>query len=343
MIEKNIILGNGINIEFSGNDDYKNYAIIQRMCNNLSESGRYIDVFDGKVDACDMSDFLINLNKWFKNHALRGVEALKLFENKDELLALLDMSKRYEKTNPDVFDIGLEDYLLAIKFFNKTYGDKAIDYNTIYQGITIIMLDAIYNDGKIENLYENMGNFKDELKKFKNIFTLNYDNNIDALIGKPIYHIHGSFSNLHHEYRKDTLKGWALMQMGKSLLPYIKGKEYLYCDAVFGFSGKNKMERINQYNEIYTNLTMAKISKKHPELQTPKYPIEEFKSICGDLHMIGICPNNDSHIFTMINNNPNIKKLVYYSACSDDSTKIQSIINKPVQIINVFKYWKKIG
>lgn len=342
MIEQNVILGNGINIEFSGNDDYKNYAIIQRMCNNLSDSGRYIDVFAGIVDACDMSDFMASLNKWFKNHALRGIEALKLFDNKDELLALLEMSKRYSKTNPDVFDIGLEDYLLAVKLFNAKYGEEAVNYNALYQAITILMLDAIYNEGKIENLYKNMEPLKKELEKFKNIFTLNYDTNIDSLMKKPIYHIHGSFANLHHEYRSDTLKGWALIQTGKTLVSYIKGKEYLYCDAIFGFSGENKMERINQYNEIYTNPIMVEILQEHPELQAPKYPIEEFKSISGNLHMIGICPNNDSHIFKMINDNSNIKRIVYYSACDDDSKKIQNIMNKPVQIINVFKYWKKI-
>lgn len=342
MIEKSVLLGNGLNIEFSDNDEYKNYSIIQRMCNNLSEENRYDDVFAGTIKASDMFDFMENLNKWFKEHALRGIEALKWIENKDELCALLEMSKRYSKTDPNVFDIGLEDYLLAAKLFNATYADKGVNYNTLYQGIKILMLDAIYNEGKIEHLHTKMNSFKKELSKFHNIFTLNYDTNVESLIGEPIYHLHGSFANLHHEYREDTLKGWLLTQLGKELVPYIKGKEYLYCDAVFGFSGKNKMERIEQYNEVYTNTAILNIAQKHPELKMPKYPIEKFKRISGELHLMGVCPNNDSHIFKMINDNPNIKRILYYSACDADSQKIQNILNKPIQIINVFKYWKKI-
>lgn len=139
MIEKNVLLGNGLNIEFSDNDEYKNYSIIQRMCNNLSEENRYDDVFAGIIKASDMFDFMENLNKWFKTHVLRGIEALKWIENEDELCALLEMSKRYSKTDPNVFDIGLEDYLLAAKLFNATYADKAVNYNALYQGITILL------------------------------------------------------------------------------------------------------------------------------------------------------------------------------------------------------------
>ena len=85
MIEQNVLLGNGINIEFSENDDYKNFAILQRMCVNLSTPGRYIDIFNGIIDSSDMYDFMEKLNKWFKNHALKGIESLSLFENEDEL------------------------------------------------------------------------------------------------------------------------------------------------------------------------------------------------------------------------------------------------------------------
>ena len=60
MIEQNVLLGNGINIEFSENDDYKNFAILQRMCVNLSTPGRYIDIFNGIIDSSDMYDFTIS-------------------------------------------------------------------------------------------------------------------------------------------------------------------------------------------------------------------------------------------------------------------------------------------
>ena len=104
MIEQNVLLGNGINIEFSENDYYKNFAILQRMCANLSTPGRYIDIFNGIIDSSDMYDFMDKLNKWFKNHALKGIESLSLFENEDELRSILEMSKRYSHTDTSVFD-----------------------------------------------------------------------------------------------------------------------------------------------------------------------------------------------------------------------------------------------
>ncbi len=66
MVESNVLFGNGLNIEFSGNDDYKNWAILQRMNINFSEECRYDDVFAGKVKSDDMRDFLHNLNYCLK-------------------------------------------------------------------------------------------------------------------------------------------------------------------------------------------------------------------------------------------------------------------------------------
>lgn len=342
MLKRNVLFGNGVNIEFSNSDEYKNYEILQRMCNNLEEEGRYEDVFEGTVKAEDMKGFMEGLNEWFKNKALKGIGALRWIDNEDEMFALLEMSKRYKGKNPDVLEIGLEDYLLGLKLFNASYGEDALNFQTLYQGITLLMLDAIYNDGKIEEIYKNMECMRDELKKYNNIFTLNYDSNIDMLVEKTVYHLHGSFARLHHEYRPETFKGWAILQCGKTLPKYIVGKEYLYSDAIFGFSGKDKLERMKEYNKVYDEPSVQKIILYHPELEKPKYPIDEFKQIDGELHMIGVCPNNDSHIFQMINDNSNIKRIVYYSASSDDSKRIQQILNKPVTIRDVFKYWKKI-
>lgn len=340
--EKNVLFGNGVNIEFSGTDEYKNYSIIQRMCDNMNEKGRYTDVFNGTIDADDMRDFLLLLHKWFKEHALKGIEALRIVENKDELLALMDMSKRYSKTDSDMLNIGLEDYLLALKLFNATYKDEAVDFESLYQGITKIMLDSIYNDGKIEEIYKNMECLKTELLLFSNIFTVNYDTNIEHVVGHKIYHLHGSFDRLHHEYSPQTLKGWAIQTQGKKLPRYIKGKEYLYCDAIFGFSGQDKQKRIDDYNYIYEKPELETLRNQHPELECPRYPIKEFMNISGELHIIGLGPNNDSHIFKMINENNKINKVIYYSASEEDSVKIKKIVNKKIKIKNVFEYWDSL-
>lgn len=342
MVESNVLFGNGLNIEFSGNDDYKNWAILQRMINNLAEFGRYDDVFGGYVTATDMKDFLDKLNIWFKSKALRGIAVLRLVENEDELKALMEMSKRYKGKDPNVLEIGLEDYLLGLKLFNASYGEDAVSNNTLFQGMDRLMLDAIYNDRAIEEIYRNMICFKSRLLKFDNIFTLNYDSNIDMVVEQPVYHLHGSFKTLHHEYRPETYKGWILLQLGKTLPTYIAGKEYLYCDAVLGFSGLNKLNKMQKYNEVYDNPLSQAILKEHPELETPKYSIDNFKAIKGQLHLIGVCPNNDSHIFKMINDNTNITQVLYYTACDADTEQVQKVIGKPIKIINVFKYWDQV-
>lgn len=160
MIAKNVLFGNGINIEFSNSNEYKNYEIIKRMCSNIAEEGRYEDVFAGTISAEDMKGFMENLNTWFKTRALKGIAALRWVENEGEILALLEMSKRYKGKDPDVLEIGLEDYLLGLKLFNASYGDEAFVFRTLYQGMAMLMLDAIYNNGKIQEIYNNMDCFR---------------------------------------------------------------------------------------------------------------------------------------------------------------------------------------
>lgn len=341
-MNRSVLFGNGINIEFSGTDEYKNYAIIQRMCDNLNESGRYVEVFANTIDASDMHDFLTNLNNWFIKYALKGFEGIKLTQNRNELQALIEMAYRYKNTKSDVLSVGLEDYLLALKLFNESFGEEALDYQTLYQGITCLMSDAIYNDSKIETIYRNMFPYQKELNSFDKIFTVNYDSNLDKITDKIVYHLHGSFQNLHHEYRADSFKGWVIKKTGKELHSYIKGKEYLYSDALFGFSGEDKAKRIAEYNFPYINPALEKIRNQHPELIYPAYPIEEFKNISGELYIIGLGPHNDSHIFEMINNNDKLTKVIYYSACESDTNKVKKIIDKPLIINDVFEYWNQV-
>ena len=57
-MERSILIGNGINIAFSKNDDYKNFSIIERMQNNINDN-RYDDVFSKQdlkfaIDKCLM-------------------------------------------------------------------------------------------------------------------------------------------------------------------------------------------------------------------------------------------------------------------------------------------------
>lgn len=81
---------------------------------------------------------------------------------------------------------------------------------------------------------------------------------------------------------------------------------------------------------------MAKLA--HPELKHTEYPFVRFENIVGDLHIIGMSPNNDVHIFNALNNNPVIRKIIYYAANNEDTDAAQKVIRKPKEIRNVHRY-----
>lgn len=76
-LERSILIGNGINIEFGGKD-YLNSAIIERLQKNIAISGRYKDVFAGTVDAKDMKGVISKLYDWSVNHVFKGEDSLQL-------------------------------------------------------------------------------------------------------------------------------------------------------------------------------------------------------------------------------------------------------------------------
>lgn len=78
-------------------------------------------------------------------------------------------------------------------------------------------------------------------------------------------------------------------------------------------------------------------------MKSTEYPIELFSSIEGELHILGLSPNNDSHLFKIINDNPAISHVVYFSANNEDANRIQKVVKKRVQIRNVYNYWKSLG
>lgn len=374
MIERNLLLGNGINIAFSGNDDYKNYRIIERLTKYLN-TNRYDEVFQGSISSAELYEMLRQLNDGFQN-MLKGVAALKWTENEDEMRTLVDIARRYNNKKQELSDIGIEDYFFVMKQFFNRVGDEATPINSLYDGLKYLFLDSIFNEGEIENLHLRMDCFAKELRKYSGIFTVNYDTNIDKLTSKPVYHLHGSFDVLDDTYRPDTIVGFIAQQKDKPP-KIVDNMKHLFCNAIMGFSGKYKMDRIN----IYANGNMAmdnmitrlnnpldieakqkyqqlerssnpngifafqsiQARLQYPELKNTEYPIKEFNSIRGELNIIGMSPNNDSHIFSLINDNPKITNVVYFSASDEDSLMAQKVIKKSVQIRNVFKYWKSLA
>ena len=370
-MEKTILFGNGLNIAFSGSSDYCNRNIIERLLLTL-ETDRFTEVFCNTITPSEIKQMIYGLHEQFKN-MLKGPTSFRWTNNEEEKKALLEIILYYKGKSPDIMEVNMEHYFFLMKWFNNHFTEEPIDINSLYQGLKFLFLDAIYNEGQIESIYTKMDCLRKELDSFNNIFTINYDTNLDKLTSKDV--LHGSYNILDDTYNEDTIIGYIASQK-ENPPTYIHGLEYLYCNAIMGYSGEYKKSIIDTYsngnkalsdiiprlqnpldtearekieacrtssdekmNFAYKSI-MAKLN--HPELTNTEYPFSKFENISGDLYIIGMSPNNDKHIFDAINNNPNIKKVIYYSASFEDTEAAQKTISKPKEIRNVHKYWKSI-
>lgn len=330
---RNVLIGNGINVNYGGND-YTNGKIIERLMDNLSNVARYESVFKGTVSAEELLGLVKGLNDIFNKMIKESIFSLRRTETEDEMRSLIDISRRYKGKSFELLEVGMEDYFFVMKWFNNGYSDGAELSKCVFDGLKWLFLDSIYNDGKIEELYKEMTPFAKELSRFNKIFTVNYDTNLDKLTSNTVYHLHGSFSKLDDTYRPETIIG--LLASQKDNPPQIvRGKEHMYCNAIMGYSGEYKYKQMDNYRFINSKLT-DKTKAAH------EYPIEEFRSIEGELHIIGMSPSNDNHITNMINSNPNISSVIFYCIDTEAFTEAKRVIKKPLQMRNVLKYWKSL-
>lgn len=367
-MDKNILIGNGINIQFSGNDDYKNYKIIERLIENI-ENNEYKDVFQNGITPKELLILIRYLDSYL-NNKLKKDYKLKLARTDDERETLSNILERYSSKSDGITNIGLEDYFFLMKMvWYKRSGGK-VPIKPLYDGLQWMFLDAIYNQGKIETLHEKMALFGKELKKYDKIFTVNYDTNLDKITTSRVYHLHGAFDVLNDTYNPNTIIGH-FAQKEKSPPVVIQGKEYIYCNAIMGYSGNEKYKKIMspiELNETLRNLqdmsrtdfescidgesqknydeeTRNKFREMYinSEKRCNEYPFNEFETIKGELYILGMSPNNDSHLFSAINDNKDIQKIVYFSAGDEDTRAAKKVLNKPLEIRDVYKYWQSIG
>ncbi|MEG1913184.1 MAG: hypothetical protein RR091_11925 [Cloacibacillus sp.] len=375
-MDKSILVGNGININFGG-AAYTNGKIIERLTNNLTIDGKYTGVFDNSVSQSEIAGVVFGLNDVFRKMMKSGVIALRRTEGEDEMRTLIDISRRYHGKPQDVLDIGMEDYFFVMKWFNNGYGDSTELSQAGFDGLKWLFLDSIYNGGDIESLYQRMGKFSSALQKYNSVYTVNYDTNLDKLVraGEKVYHLHGNFEELDDTYKTDTVIGY-VAQHKPNPPTVIPAFRHIYCNAIMGYSGAYKLNRMMIYEKSnwamedmigrlqnqsddeaqkkYKQLmhsndekevnTAAFISARleHPELRNTEYPIKEFSAVSGQLDILGMSPNNDTHILNMINENPNIKRVVFFYAGSNDMIAAQKAIKKPLQLRSVFKYWDSL-
>lgn len=88
----------------------------------------------------------------------------------------------------------MEDWLLIFLLFLIEREDILDQYESIKQGFERMIFDAIYCEGNIQKLHSKMNKLsKVYFSNFDNIFTLNYDDTIEKLTNRTVFHLHGDF------------------------------------------------------------------------------------------------------------------------------------------------------
>lgn len=363
----NLLVGNGVTIQFGGLD-YSNKKIIKRARNNL-----YTGTYPDKLYHFDTILYFENL---FEN-----VPAI-LKGDYDSYTAgirkgsLDHFKNRYSGwKNIKLYDVGLEDYFLIHFLVSNRFKVFNPERYIITQSIKMMLVDSIYNGGKIQELYKNYSeNFINYLNTFQNVFTTNYDQNLEIASSSSVHYLHGAFHILAEVYNPDSFRNrLADNQFMKNGLTNPEGFEHLHSTALMAYSGEDK-EFLTEYPDIAnhgieklvegykTNLTikndidqwkyaesslvrnaysaiMLKL-KEDVEFQTTD-SFNNFEEIEGELQILGLSPENDNHIFSRINENSKITRIVYYYFNEDDKKAAQAVFENGILVLkSVQNFWK---
>ena len=309
-MERNILIGNGINIEFGGKEKYSNRAILQRMFTNM-RAGKYCPL----LPACSI-DQQLGLFQDFRN-ILVNIDRYTFPED----FLLLDIEKErvrnQYRSDTDLEDIGMEDYFLALEYGRRE--DDTEDFiHQAHRELQMPILDAIYNDGEINDIAYGEG-FEKYLSSFTNVFTINYDSNLDRY-RDDVNHLHGEFSRLAAEY--DVTSDYSLTNPEKcKASSVVPGFEHVYSNTIMSWYWLEK------YGEWLGNESVFGANK--------------FKGMQGKLEIIGMSPCNDEHLFLMINNS-HVTAVDYYYHCEDDRIRMQQKIKKKMTFKKVDKLWARL-
>lgn len=261
----------------------------------------------------------------------------------------------------------MEDWFLLLRLFLLNNEDLTDSWKVVKQGIEWIILDAIYNDGKLQDVHHKMNkSVKRFFKSYDSIFTLNYDNNIERLTNKIVYHLHGDYSVLTDSENPEMVQGFLNTQKNQIVM----NSEYpqCYCNALLNFSGQQKykeaqdklhrIEILQNFRRLYeTDMnafkeTRAELGRynpvvlqvidtyiEHPELKIASdYHFSELEKLSGELHIIGLSSQNDSHIFACIEKS-SVDKVIFYVY---DNPPKSLPLTKSYEFEDIRKLWKKL-
>ncbi|MEY8562629.1 hypothetical protein AALA21_06180 [Eggerthellaceae bacterium 3-80] len=291
--------------------------------------------------------------------------------------ALISFKERYGSFALDCspLKVGMEDYFFLLELFFKKHGIKNPDANAIREGFKRVFLYSIYDVGRVEKIFLKFpSSLKDFFDGFDVIFTTNYDSNIDDFCERTVFHLHGCFRTRSYLYDESSLRNKLSDKQFDSVY-FDPQVSYLFSNAIFSYSGSlkefqmsqasktntalekfaegyKKDERVKEHieawrkdnNQIMRNLAESILLKaSDADIEFDEYyRIEEFKSVEGSLSIVGLSPNNDSHIFDLLKTNEGLSNVTYYyHSKSDIEAVVKLLPQSKLSFIDVKTLWAK--
>ena len=91
-----------------------------------------------------------------------------------------------------------------------------------------------------------------------------------------------------------------------------------------------------------TDEVLRKFNERLTYLRNLESRKEDVLRISGELKIIGLSPNNDTHIFEIVNNNGNLKEVIYYYYDETECEVIKSLLsNFTVEFLPVKNLWQE--
>lgn len=362
---ENLLVGNGLIIQYGG-DIYNNSNIINRTMKNARE-GRYEEGMKKTLPPEDAYSFLKSLKREIYNVIDGDYDKYALFPSEKATLA--DFKVRYPYRNININHVGFEDYFIVLRLiFNRFKESREVRSGAI-TGIKRLFLDAIYNNGDINDVYKNfpkgITNFFNE---FDNVFTTNYDLNIENISGRIVMHLHGQFNVLEDVYDENSLRNMLSDKPAKNI-NIDDSYKHTYCNAIMDSAKDFQFEMYNDANSAILKFAKSMqenpdlnseiaswrndknkmlnayesiiLKSKNPDIKFGEYFLPEFENISGNITILGLSPNNDMHLLKRIKNNYNLHNVKYYYFNDKEADNIREYFdNKQVICYKVKELWK---
>lgn len=361
----NIIIGNGIDIQFGGLD-YTNKSIIERAITNLQTNNYSEDVYPKETE-----QWIFGLHSIINDLLSGKYNHLAVFSEEQELI---NFKNNYDYS-VSISEVSFEDYFFINNIYCRINNiSNEVRYNW-QEYLKRLFLDSIFNGGKINLIKDNFPvEIIQFIQSFDNIFTTNYDRNIEIAANKEVLYLHGAFHILSDLYNPESFRN---KLSDRNFEKHLINETYLhtYSSAITNSSGNLKMFTATQAS--YTNSFLdglVKTMDKNPEIinlinngkksnnqfiknlqesltlktnnpdleYSIHYAVDKLKLIKDRITFIGLSPNNDSHLLKIIKENTKINTIEFYYYNMNEVNSIKSFLdNKKVEIKSVTEFWSK--